>query len=230
MPFHSPNPSSPGSTLVLVPTELERRTLLGHGALPVPQDWIQLAGFGPIAAAARCAQLLAELRPSRVLLIGIAGSFDTEELPLGSAHLFGELWMDGVGASAGDGHDPLLPSQLGFPQWPGKEDQAPVFEHLSLSLSPGHAAKRLLCVASASGNAQEASDRVRRFPGVQAEEMEGFGVALACRMQGLPLAIVRGISNRVGDRESANWDWKAALGSAHVLALELLKAPNWCSE
>lgn len=230
MRFDSPNPTPPGSTLVLVPTELERGTLLSLGALPVRPEGIQLVGFGPIAAAARCALLLAELRPRRVLLIGIAGSFDAQLLPLGSAHLFGEVWMDGVGASAGSGRDPLLPSQLGFPQWPGQADQPPVFEQLSLSVPPGHAARRLLCVASASGNAQEASDRSRRFPGVQAEEMEGFGVALACRMQGLPLAIVRGISNRVGDRQSANWDWKAALGSAHGLALELLSDPDWCSK
>jgi len=222
-----PTPLGTGSTLVLIPTELERRKLLAHGPLPLPQEQVQLAGFGPLAAAARCAQLLAELRPSRVLLIGIAGSFDTEQLPLGTAHLFHEVWMDDVGASAGPGRELRLPSQLGFPQWPSQADQAPVFEQLSLCVPDGQVSKSLLCVASASGSEQEAAARRRRFALVAAEEMEGFGVALACHMQNVPLAILRGISNRVGDPESENWDLEGALGAAHGLALAVLETPAW---
>ncbi len=40
----------------------------------------QLCGFGPIAAAARAGALIARYKPERVLLVGIAGSFDTETI------------------------------------------------------------------------------------------------------------------------------------------------------
>jgi futalosine hydrolase len=56
-----------------------------------------------------------------------------------------------------------------------------------------------------------------------AEDMEGFGVALACRLLGVPLAIVRGISNEAGDREHARWQVPAALAAAADLAVRVLE-------
>ncbi len=48
-------------------------------------------------------------------------------------------------------------------------------------------------------------DKLRVFPDAMAEDMEGFGVALACRFAEVPLSIVRGFSNWVGDRNHSNW-------------------------
>ena len=74
------------TTLVLVPTDLERRLLgpalsagLGEG------DRLELCGFGIVAAAARTAALLATHAPDRVLLVGIAGRLD-EALEIGGAY------------------------------------------------------------------------------------------------------------------------------------------------
>ena len=55
-----------------------------------------------------------------------------------------------------------------------------------------------------------------------AEDMEGFGVALACRLGGVPLGIVRGISNDAGDRDKSRWQIPAALTAAAELALRIL--------
>ena len=62
--------------LILVPTELERGRIepvvtAAHG-VPVRFD---LCGFGAVVAAARTAGLIAERRPERVLLLGIAGCY-----------------------------------------------------------------------------------------------------------------------------------------------------------
>jgi futalosine hydrolase len=208
-----PIPSPSGRDLVLVPTELELRQLDELG--PFPEAARELCGFGPVSAAARTAQRLAELRPGRVLLLGIAGSLDPERAPLGSACLFERVRLDGVGAGAGTGF--LPPSRLGFPQWEGPP--GPVED--ALELAPGGTGE-LLTVCAASASPGEASARRERHPAAVAEDMEGFGVALACHLARVPLAVVRGISNAAGERERRTWRVPAALAAARRLALEWL--------
>jgi futalosine hydrolase len=52
--------------------------------------------------------------------------------------------------------------------------------------------------------------------------MEGFAVAAACRLAGVPLDIVRGISNTAGDRDTSGWQIEAACRAAAALAVMLL--------
>ena len=51
--------------------------------------------------------------------------------------------------------------------------------------------------------------------------MEGFAVALACRLRGVPFDIVRGISNVAGDRDKSHWQVAAAVETAGRLALQI---------
>ena len=55
--------------------------------------------------------------------------------------------------------------------------------------------------------------RRARFRDALAEDMEGFAVAFACALAGVPVSIVRGISNVVGDRDPAHWRIPAALAA-----------------
>ena len=110
-------------TLVLIPTELELRRLQDHGGIDARLGSLDLCGFGPVAAAARTAQLLAELNPKRVLLIGIAGAYDTALHPIGSALEFSLVSIEGIGA--GEGETAKGPPALGFPQWPGSDCTIP---------------------------------------------------------------------------------------------------------
>ena len=57
-----------------------------------------------------------------------------------------------------------------------------------------------------------------------AEDMEGFGVAMACKLAGVPLRIVRGISNRAGDRDLTQWQIEEALAAAAERASALIAA------
>jgi futalosine hydrolase len=57
--------------------------------------------------------------------------------------------------------------------------------------------------------------------------MEGFGVALACALARVPLAIVRGISNAAGERDRKCWRIHEAMSAARVTALELLRRRDW---
>jgi futalosine hydrolase len=214
-PFGSP-------TLLLIPTALEMNRLEDQGGFGQGLCLCNLCGFGPVAAAARCAQLLAEIRPARVILTGIAGAYDIERHPVESALEFGEVAIDGVGAGQGSAFEG--PPALGFPQWPGSPGTTPhpVVDSLPLAAGGEAGGARLLTTCSASADEGEARQRLERHPQAVAEDMEGFAVGLACSLFGTPLRIVRGISNRVGDRQPENWRIPGALAAARELVLRIL--------
>ncbi|NDC63000.1 MAG: hypothetical protein EBZ59_03230 [Planctomycetia bacterium] len=80
----------------------------------------------------------------------------------------------------------------------------------------------LLTVCAAAAAAEDVRLRKRAFPDAMAEDMEGFAVALACRLRGVPVGIVRGISNTAGDRDTARWQVGAALDAAGTLARRIM--------
>ena len=220
-----PHVSADSPTLLLLPTELERRRFLDQGGIEPDLARAELCGFGPVAAAARTASLLAELGPRRVVLLGIAGAYDVERHPIGSALVFSQVAIDGVGAGSGDSF--RGPPALGFPQWPRSHDGAAIEDVLPLIAPPDASAGLLLTTCAASDSPEHAQERLARFPEAVAEDMEGFAVALACALADVPATIVRGISNRVGDRDPAGWRVPTALATARRLTLELLERDSW---
>jgi futalosine hydrolase len=78
----------------------------------------------------------------------------------------------------------------------------------------------LLSVASAAGSAAEVAARRARHPEAAGEEMEGFAVAIAARLHGVGLTIVRGFSNVAGDRDRAGWRIEDALRRAAAVVME----------
>jgi futalosine hydrolase len=214
--------------LVLVPTELERGFIT-----PVLKAAcraairIELAGFGPVVAAARTAGLLAGHRPERVLLVGIAGRYD-DRLDIGRAYVFERVACHGVGAGSGAAFVPA--EKLGWKQWPGDEsaEKASIGDSLDCiggrlpaAAAPARAGLLLSACAAAAG-AEDVRSRLELHPHAAAEDMEGFAVAAACRLAGVPLDIVRGISNTAGDRDPSGWRIDAACRAAAALAAMLL--------
>ncbi|MCE9632523.1 MAG: futalosine hydrolase [Planctomycetia bacterium] len=214
--------------LLLVPTELERGIIepvvaAGCGA----SVRVELCGFGPVVAAARTARLIAEHRPVGVLLVGIAGRL-AERLAVGQAYVFDQVACHGVGAGSGASHTPA--EAMGWPQWPGDGLDPTTQIRDSLSCTNGRLpaaadaarAGLLLSSCSASAGTDDVRSRLRLYPEAAAEDMEGFGVAAACRLGGVPLDIVRGISNTAGDRDTAGWQIDTACRAAAELAVMLL--------
>ena len=208
-----------GSTLLLVPTQLELNLVRNRLA---DRCEIELCGFGPIAAAARASQLIARVRPSRVLLLGIAGSYQ-QRLPIGTAYCFYEAVCHGVGVGAGREYHGA--DELGWPQY--ADDHLRVGDRIRLPRSGASPALAdgglLVTTCAAAANEGEAAARIALFPEAAAEDMEGFSVALACTLQAVPLTIIRGVSNRVGDRDKSQWKIDAALNAAVDIALEFLQ-------
>lgn len=212
-------------TLVLVPTETERRHLARQPGFGVEAP-CALCGFGPVSAAARARDAVAVHEPERVVLVGIAGTFDPGGLPVGTAAVFPSVLMHGVGVGAAS----FVPAAaLGYRHWPqsGRDEAGP--ETLPLVAPVPPAAGPLLTVCAASATEAEARRRREQFPDAAAEDMEGFAAALACRLADIPLAVVRGISNAVGDRRFERWQIPEALDAAWIVAAALLDRPDWSS-
>lgn len=220
------DPSAVRPDLLLFPTELERVGFERSGALPRGGVLTETCGFGPIAAAARTAQLLNRIPARRIILVGIAGTYDEQRFPVGSAVAFDAVVVDGIGAGEGDTF--RGPAALGFAQWPGSPDtcEAAVYERLRLEpLTRADSAddgRLLVTVCAASGSAAEAKTRHTAHPNATAEDMEGFAVALAGELHRVPVTVVRGISNVAGDRDRNHWRIEAALSSVHRLVFDAL--------
>lgn len=211
--------------ILLVPTELERGLIAPAVAAACGAAIrSERCGFGPVVAAARTAQLIAEHRPERVLLVGIAGRF-TDRLAIGQAYAFERVACHGIGAGSGDAFVPA--EAMGWKQWPGAASDSTVLVGDSLPCMSGRLpatarAGLLLSACAASAADADVRSRLRLFPDAVAEDMEGFAVAAACRLSGVPLDIVRGISNTAGDRDTSGWQIDAACRAAAELAALLL--------
>ena len=207
-----------------MPTEIERQHLASQPRFNSygPRE---LCGFGPVAAAARTSSQIAIHKPDRVLLIGIAGTFNASVLPVGGAALLPRVIMHGIGVGTDETFVPA--GEMGFQHWAGQGEECPIGDELVLSTPRSSISGSLLTCSAASASTKDMRHRLDRYPGVVAEDMEGYAVALACRLENVPLVIVRGISNVVGDRLSKNWQIPQALIAAWSLAEEAIECSSW---
>ncbi len=199
--------------LVLVPTPIELQLLKREFATTPENTVFDLCGFGVAAAGVLTLQLINTYQPERVSLVGIAGSYDIEHLVSGQAYEFDSVSMYGIGAGSGSTFS--SPRDLGIPQFQSTTGEN-VFDTIHLN-HHGKPLLRLLTVASCTNHETEAEERLRRFPEVAAEDMEGFAVATACAVAQKPLTIIRGISNQVGIRDKKFWQIEQAIQSAAAL-------------
>ena len=207
-----------------MPTEIERQHLATQPRFNAYGP-CELCGFGPIAAAARTTSQIAIHKPDRVLLIGIAGTFNPSVLRVGVAALLPRVIMHGIGVGTDETFVPA--GEMEFQQWPGQGEESPIGDELVLSTPLSSVSGSLLTCSAASASTKDMRHRLDRYPGVVAEDMEGYAVALACRLEHVPLVIVRGISNVVGDRLSKNWQIPQALSAAWSLAEEVIECASW---
>ena len=207
-----------------MPTEIERQHLASQPRFNSygPRE---LCGFGPVAAAARTTSQIAIHKPDRVLLIGIAGTFNPSVLPVGGAAFLPRVIMHGIGVGTEETFVPA--GEMGFQHWPGQGEKGAIGDEIVLSTPRTSISGSLLTCSAASASAQDMRNRLDRYPDVVAEDMEGYAVALACRLEHVPLVIVRGISNVVGDRLSENWQIPQALIAAWSLAEEAIECALW---
>jgi futalosine hydrolase len=184
--------------LLLVPTLME----IEHLRPLLDSSWkINPVGFGLVESAINTARWIDELRPEQIFHAGIAGSFDLVNHPIGSATAIGRLYCDGIGV--GSGADFRSGLEMG---WQTEKSQ-------SVTVDVNQSAV-MVSVTAASADSAEAARRHQRFPGVIGEDMESFAVARTSLILGVPVTVVRGFSNPVGNLDASQWKVAEALGAA----------------
>jgi len=198
-------------SLILVPSELELSHLLPErprpdlvGRLAVFSEanclWA-VCGIGPAASALATAHLLANYRPRRVVLAGIAGAFRESGLRPGDLVQAGSECFADLGYREGDRfvtldemHLPMLPTAAGSIscsfELEGLLAQLETLAFITVSTitsDKGRARALYACFAAAL------------------ENMEGAAVAAACRLADVPFHEIRAVSNFVGPRHPSTW-------------------------
>lgn len=216
--------------LLLVPTGFEARRLLGKSvgepaaprphSLPGHEVFLAGCGVGLAAAGVLAARWIAECTPSHVVLVGTAGTYRPQALPVGSVLLVDQVTVHGIGSGEGEEHQ-----ALNFPTLPeGLLEGNSAILSLSVPALHSGATGSLLSVTSAAASPADVCRRLGEHPEALAEDMEGYAVALAARLAGVPLFILRGISNRAGDRNHASWRFDEALSACRAVLPELLES------
>lgn len=200
--------------LLLIPTAIERERI----PLELRQEWlgngnaIELCGFGSAVAGIQATRWIHLHSPTSVILLGIAGSYTTGLVP-GTAIEFSKVSCYGIGV--GEGEEFQSASEMGWLQWPFTPAISDTIELIADAADE----RELLTVTAASASTLETGEKTRRYPAALAEDMEGFSVAAACLFAGVPLRIIRGISNYAGERNHRDWKIETSLQAAMELAI-----------
>jgi futalosine hydrolase len=224
------------AALSRMPSPLSEAETLPEGQahpvlLPCGEARLLVCGIGPINAALHLGKALAESPARGVVNLGVAGSFDTHQLPLGSVALATEERWPEFGLRTASG---MVSDGLGFALANGPD--GPIYDRLNLA--PDSAAKamglapspawpqvRSLTVAGVTGTPERAADLAQRT-GTMMENMEGFALALGCARAEVPFLELRSISNAVGLRPPEGWDLPGALTALGEAAAHLFGAPQ----
>ena len=226
--------------LLLCPTYFEASTMfslseenalwhtvsIGPHTLP-----LGICGFGLAAAGAGTSFLLSEYQkkfgqlPERAFLLGLAGAYPGFEKTIGTALVGTRIHCYGIGA--GNGSQFIPAEEMGWKQALACHGQGAQGDTLSLHASPQSPPCTIASVTAAAGSPQDLTERLtsmRDYATLEpaCEEMEGYSVALACRLFKAPLTIIRGISNNAGNRNFSEWNIHGALEAcAEALTLQL---------
>lgn len=177
---------------------------------------ILVTGVGPVEAAANVSRALAQGRYDLVINAGIGGAFaDCAQIGDGVVVTEERLELDLESGGAIE-----LPGGLVV------ADRASSSLDLSDRLVElGFATLRGITVTRVTTT--DATARRLHDGGAQVETMEGFAVLRSADIAGVPAIELRGISNRVGDRDCSGWDFSAGVaGLQRILdALLALVAP-----
>ncbi|MEO3946643.1 futalosine hydrolase [Gorillibacterium sp. CAU 1737] len=223
--------SRTGKVLVLAAVEAELVALAPLADSPRVQ--LALAGVGPAAAAARTAALLAAAPGAYALVVsaGIGGGFPgrarPDELVVATESVAADLGAETPETDQpGGGFLPLEELGFGVSRYPADPHAAGWLLRLLREAGLSAVEGPVLTVSTVTGTAETLAARSRRVPGAAAEGMEGFGVAEAAQLFGLPFAELRAISNAVGPRDRGAWRMKEAFAALEAAALIVKEALN----
>jgi futalosine hydrolase len=216
-----------------VTSRLERAAEAAESAetAETPEVEVLAAGVGPAAAAAGTATALTTAACggspfSLVVSAGIAGGFGQ---PLGGTVVASSIVAADLGAvipPAPGGEAPTGFASVADLGFGAAEHRPPPALVRAVAEAAGAASGAVLTVSTVTGTAARARELTARHPDAVAEAMEGFGVAEAAAVHGVPVLELRTVSNHVGPRDRAAWripEALAALGTGCAAMLPVLR-------
>lgn len=161
---------------------------------------VLVGGVGPVDSAARVARALSVRRYDAVVNAGIAGAF-RGVASVGDGVVVGEEMLE-LNLESGE--------RITLPDAAIVADRVPADSHLIDALTAfGFPLVRGMTVTRVTTT--DATAERLRARGAEIETMEGFSVLRAAQLAGVPAIEVRGISNIVGERANAEWDFAAGI-------------------
>jgi futalosine hydrolase len=180
---------------------------------------VLVGGIGPGAAAAATGTALALSPYALVGSFGICGGF-RGAADVGDVVVATDVVVADLGADSPEGF--LAMGALGWADDTSPVDAA-ILQRL-VGLLGEVVTGPVLTVSTVTGTDARAGELAQRH-GAVAEAMEGWGVVEAARMHAVPVAEVRTVSNLVGVRDIATWDFPAAFASLARVGAALLEQP-----
>ncbi|MHB1344170.1 MAG: futalosine hydrolase [Thermoleophilia bacterium] len=197
-----------------------------------------VSGYGGVNAAHALTCLLQAARPKLVLQVGIAGAFagsglETGDLAVASSDSYADLGVvtpDGW-LSAETFSEPLAVASDGrelrntFLLDPALADLAArVLRAAAWPAAPPRVTVGPFVTSDQVTGSRALADLLEERWHAVAESMEGAAAAHVCALYGVPFLQVRGISNRLVDRDRASWRVEDAAAVAGRAALLLVGA------
>ncbi|PCS23631.1 5'-methylthioadenosine/adenosylhomocysteine nucleosidase [Candidatus Enterovibrio escicola] len=158
------------------------------------------SGIGKVAAAIATSVLLDRFKPSTIINIGSAGSFDSS-LDLGDIVMATEVAYHDVDVTA---FDYIIGQMAGQPAtFTSDERLMEVAEKALTSMVPiPHAVRGMICTGDSFVHTDKHKNYIRKhFQNVIAVEMEAAAVAQTCHQFRVPFVVIRAISD-LADKKS----------------------------
>ena len=159
-----------------------------------------------------------------VVNLGIAGSYDLEAFPIGSAAVISREHFADLGFGSEEGFSDLF--QYGildkdeYPYTNGAlARQLLPYPHIEKVLEK-YGAGAGATVQCVTGTQTRCNEIVAMYD-PQIESMEGAGVYYAALMEKVPFFELRTVSNAVGERDTSKWESKAALDTLEECCREI---------
>lgn len=159
-----------------------------------------------------------------VVNLGIAGSYDLDAFPIGSAAVISREHFADLGFGSEEGFSDLF--QYGilekdeFPYTNGAlARQLLPYPHIEKVLEKygAGAGATVQCVTGTQARCNE----IVAMYNPQIESMEGAGVYYAALMEKVPFFELRTVSNAVGERDTSKWESRAALDTLEECCREI---------
>jgi len=205
--------------LIVVSVDAEKQAIVA-GLAGDKRFTVLVGGVGAVAIAASTATALATSTYDYVINMGIAGGF-VGKAEVGSLIIADEIIAADLGAETAEGFQTLEDLGLGCTRI--QCDQI-LNSRLIKGLETAgitYAQGPILTLSTVTGTAATTNELIRRHPNAIAEAMEGFGVATAARLHGIPVLEIRTISNEIGPRDRASWRIKEALDKLQQVSMVL---------